>query len=488
MFSYREFYLHMQKYDADFITRVALNDEALTALTELILSEMREVYEKHKIISNYDNDLSITEKSIFESEHFMKYVEKELKKEVERSKNKNLFSKILNRSYNCIRDFHSQKRAMIENKSRYADFDLIMTAIDTSDEREISQMYITVKALQDKLDEKTYLQLRKRAKEKFRSCRIPARYFLYVLRKIIEDKKEIEEPKNVKIENIKYVENQKETKEKKKSNSKTEKKIDKSIEIHTSEADYKRYKKNEKLDKETRYKLYLYRIKYQDELKNTKLKRLSKDHLLFFLINTEKFNETLTLNKILKIIKYADYDPKIKNPVGWLIERFQIEKGRFYFLLRKSKKQKEQKVEKEKSNSVEQEKRSNSRSNSKSKENFKDIYINGDLAYFIQKYNIPENEVLSYLSKFEVLHGDVSYIVERYVANKIWKNLSKEERQKLIIYAQREIKRFAVPPKSKEEFQEEIKSIIFARIKSDYLTLSIEERLRLQMSGQYDTS
>ncbi len=304
----------------------------------------------------------------------------------------------------------------------------------------------------------------------------------------IIDKKEIvvKKQQNAKIENIKYVENQKETKKKKKYNSKTKKKIDKSIEIPTSSLDFKKRTKGEKLDIETRYKLYLFRQKYKDELQNVKLSRLSRDNLLFFLINTEKFaeNETLTLNKILKIIKYADSNPTIRNPAGWLIARFMICQGRFYFLLNNKKPKSKQPGKMESFCENSHEKSTDNIKQKRADKNKKDIYINGDLAYFIQKYNIPENEILSYLSRFKGLHGDVSYIVERYVANKIWKNLPNEERQKLIKYAQREIKRFAVLPKSKEEFQEEIRSIIFTKIKSDYLTLSIQERLRLQMSGQ----
>jgi hypothetical protein len=161
-----------------------------------------------------------------------------------------------------------------------------------------------------------------------------------------------------------------------------------------------------------------------------------------------------------------------------------ILRGRFYFLLTKSKH--EQTVEKEcsksdysaKSNSLEQE-----------KQNYvKDIYINSDLLYFARKYNISEDEILSYLSKFKYLSGDVSYIVEHYLANKIYKNLPREEKQKLISYAKRRIRSFAVPPSTEEEFKKEIKSIIAAKIKDDYLTLTIQDRLRLQMSGQYDTS
>ncbi|WP_457622963.1 helix-turn-helix transcriptional regulator [Persephonella sp.] len=265
----------------------------------------------------------------------------------------------------------------------------------------------------------------------------------------------------------------------------------KDIELQTSELDYKRYKKNEKLDANTRYKLYMYRQKYAEELQNTKLSRMTKDDLLFFLVNTEHLveNGSVTPQQILKIIRYADANPAIRNPIGWLISRFMIARGRFYFLLnnRKLKSKQSEKMESSCENS--HEKSTDNIKQKKADRNKKDIYINGDLAYFIQKYNIPENEILSYLSKFEGLHGDVSYIVERYVANKIWKNLSKEERQKLIIYAQREIKRFAVPPKSKEEFEQEVKSIIFAKIMSDYLTLSIEDRIKLRIANQsHDTS
>ncbi len=478
----------MQKYDADFITRVALND--IETLAELILSDMQLLYENRKIdcYCYYDDyELSIHRKNVFESKYFKNYMKKQLKKELKKHVRKDkhtVYNKLINRSYNCVRDFCTQKKSMKENKSKYADFDLIMTAIDTSDEREISQMYVTVSALKNKLDEASYKKLRKFARERFGSCRIQARYFLYILSQIERFEKDIEN-KGVKEQQNVKIENQKETKEKKeqkKYNSKTEKKIDKSIEIHTSEADYKIYKKSEKVDKETRYKLYLYRLKYATELQNTKLYRLTRDDLLFFIINTEKLieSEILTLEQVLKIVRYADLNQNVKNPIGWLIERFQIGRGRFYFLLRKSKH--EQTVEKEhpkrKSNRVEKE------TNSKTK----DIYINSDLAYFMKKYNISSSEISSYLSKFKHLSGDVSYIVERYLINKIYKNLPSEEKRKLIKYAKQEIRKFAVLPETEEEFKEEIKSIIAAKIKHDYLTLSIQERLQLQMSGQYDTS
>jgi len=275
--------------------------------------------------------------------------------------------------------------------------------------------------------------------------------------KIIDNKykKELQDTKNIKDV---------------KEQRKYEKKIDKNTEIHTSSLDFKKRIKGEKLDKDTKYKLYLYRRKYEHELKNTKLSRINRDDLLFFLINTERFveNQSLSLQQVLNIVLYADKNQEIENPVGWLIVRFMIGRGRFYFLLNKSK----QSGKMESSCENYHEKSTNNIKQKRADKNKKDIYINGDLAYFIQKYNIPENEILSYLSKFEGLHGDVSYIVERYVANKIWKNLSKEERQKLIIY------------KSKEEFQEEIKSIIFAKIKSDYLTLSIEDRIKLRIANQ----
>ena len=487
MFSYKEFAKRAYEY-LQHIEITSKNAESVAEILFYILQEQ----EFKNFKNSYSNDLRIKKTSIFESKNFKNFFVKSVKKEILKyfKEDKDiLINKLKNRAIFSIKEVFSQKKAMIENRSRSSDIDLILAVFDIASEKEISQMYVTVSSLKNKLDEATYRKLREFARRKSGSCRVEAKYFLYILKQIEEfeefkeniENKEVKEQQNVKIEN------KKETKEQK------VKKIDKNTPIYTSETDFKKRKKGEKLDKETRYKLYLYRQKYEDELRNARLTRLSKDDLLFFFINTEKLveNQAQTLERILKVVKYADSNPSVRNPIGWLISRFMISRGRFYFLLSKPKQlHKHEQVEKEhpKSNSVEQEKRSNSRSNSKSKENFKDIYINGDLAYFIQKYNIPENEVLSYLSKFEVLHGDVSYIVERYVANKIWKNLSKEERQKLIIYAQREIKRFAVPPKSKEELQEEIKSIIFARIKSDYLTLSIEERLRLQMSGQYDTS
>ncbi len=484
----------MQKYDADFITRVALND--IETLAELILSDMQLLYENRKIdcYCYYDDyELSIHRKNVFESKYFKNYMKKQLKKELKKHVRKDkhtVYNKLINRSYNCVRDFCTQKKSMKENKSKYADFDLIMTAIDTSDEREISQMYVTVSALKNKLDEASYKKLRKFARERFGSCRIQARYFLYILSQIERFEKDIEN-KGVKEQQNVKIENQKETKEKKeqkKYNSKTKKKIDKSIEIPVSEADYKGYKKNEKLDKETCYKLYLYRRKYEDELKNTKLTKLTKSDLLFFLINTEKLveNQALTLEQILKIVKYADSNPSVRNPIGWLISRFMISRGRFYFLLSKSKREQTFKKEHPQSNSsaksdrAEQEKQTNPNKN---------IYINADLAYFAKKYNISKDEILSYLSKFEHLSGDVSYIVERYLINKIYKNyLSQEEKLKLIKYAKQEIRKFVVLPETEEEFKEEIKSIIAAKIKHDYLTLSIQERLQLQMSGQYDTS
>ena len=286
--------------------------------------------------------------------------------------------------------------------------------------------------------------------------------------KIIDNKykKELQYTKNIKKEQKKY-----------------ENKIDKNTEIFVSETDFKKCKRNEKLDAQTRYKLYLYRQKYATELQNTKLYRLTRDDLLFFLVNTEKLveNQSLSLQRLIKIIRYADLNNSIINPIGWLIERFMISRGRFYFLLSKSKKQKVEKKPSKNNYSVNQEKQVNPET--------RDVYISADLAYFAKKYNIPEDEILSYLSKFKYIDGqDVSYIVERYLVHKIYKNLPREEKQKLIRYAKRRIRNFAVPPSTEEEFKEHVKSIIAAKIKDDYLSLSIEERLQLKSSGQYDTS
>ncbi|MBK3333388.1 hypothetical protein GWK41_09960 [Persephonella atlantica] len=264
--------------------------------------------------------------------------------------------------------------------------------------------------------------------------------------------------------------------------SKSERNV-KDIEIQTSESDYRKYKRNEKIDPETRYKLYLYRMKYREELENTKLKRLTKDDVLFFLINTENLmqNESLTLKQVLKIIKYADSNPRIKNPVGWLIARFMIGRGRFYFLLQKSKQNEKQEVTISKK--YEYQKQENAKPN-------KYVYINEDLLYFAKKYNIPESDILSYLRKLKNLYGDnVSYIVEIYLANRLWKDsLSREEKQELISYAKRQISKFIVPPKP-EEVKNTIKSIILGEIRSRYLTLSIEEKIKMKNASQcYDTS
>ncbi|WP_029523315.1 hypothetical protein [Persephonella sp. KM09-Lau-8] len=483
MFSYKEFARRAYEY----LQHVEITSKNAKKIAEVLFYLAAELEENTINIKTVVDDLRVKRKSVFESKNFKNFFIKNVNREILKShheKDESVKTRIISRAYFSKNDVISQKKAMLQNKSKYSDLDLILAAIDISSDEEISKMYVTVRALKDKLDEETYSQLRKFARKKFKSCRIHAKYFLYVLSQIEEfEEEKVEEQKNVKTEK------EKETKEKKKYNSKTEKKIDKSIKIHTSEADYKRYKKSEILDKETRYKLYLYRRKYEDELKNTKLTRLTKDDLLFFLINTERLieNQSLSLQQVLNIVLYADKNHEIENPIGWLIARFMIGRGRFYFLLNNKKLKFKQsgkmkssyESSHEKGNDIEQEKESN----------VNDIYINSDLAYFMKKYNISSPEISSYLSKFEHLSGDVSYIVERYLINKIYKNyLSQEEKLKLIKYAKQEIRKFAVPPETEEEFKEEIKSIIAAKIKDDYLTLSIKQRLQLQMSGQYDTS
>ncbi len=258
----------------------------------------------------------------------------------------------------------------------------------------------------------------------------------------------------------------------------------KNIETQTSELDYKRYRKNEKIEKETRYKLYLYRMKYREELENTKLKRLTKDDALFFLINTENLVESLslTIDQVLKIIKYADSNPKIESPVGWLIARFMIGRGRFYFLLSKSK------LSKSNENSNYSQKHEYKHNKDQPQPRQRQIRIREDLLYFAQKYNISEKDIMSYLSRINV-HGDVSYVVEMYLSNRLWKNiLPREKKQELISYAKRQISKFVVPPKP-EEVKNTIKSIILGEIRSRYLTLSIEEKIKMKNASQcYDTS
>jgi DNA-binding Lrp family transcriptional regulator len=228
----------------------------------------------------------------------------------------------------------------------------------------------------------------------------------------------------------------------------------------------------------TRYKLYAYRQYYRKYL-NWKWNRLNKDDVLFFLINSEPFveNESLTLQQVLKIMKYADSNPKVKNPVGWLIARFMIGRGRFYFLLSKPNK-KQEIIMSEHFHQEHKDKQNNELTQKQ-----RCVYINEDLMYFAQKYNIPEKDIMSYLNKSKC-DGDVSFIVEMYIADRLWKeHLSREEKQELIQYARQKIRKFPVPPKP-EEIKSELTSIIFSEIKSRYLTLSIEDRIKIKTSSK----
>ncbi|MDQ7056410.1 MAG: hypothetical protein Q9M89_08170 [Persephonella sp.] len=479
---FKEFKKHIEKkYDASFLVDSSKkNPEKLAEILYFERAEFLENRERHrKNIRFRGEDLSIYV-NVFESSNFKKFFMRTIVQEILRIlkntlKENDIKGKIINRAFYLPYEVYAQKNAMLQNKSRRADLDLILTVIDISDEHEISQMYVTVKALQDKLDSQMYKKLRKLAKSKFGSCRIDARYFLYVLRKIEEfESKEYEKEEN----SISKTEISQ-----KRENKRKFTKNPKSLEIQTSESDFKKYARGEKLEKETRYKLYLYRQKYREELENLHLERLSRDDALFFLINTEKLveNESLTLNQILRIIKYADSNLKIENPIGWLIARFMIGRGRFYFLLQKSKQNEKQEVTISKK--YEYQEQGNTEPNKN-----KYVYINEELLYFAKKYNIPESDILSYLRKLKNLDGDVSYIVEIYMANRIWKNLSREERQELILYAKHQIKKFIVPPKP-EEVKDTIKSIVFNEIKSRYLTLSIEEKIKMRNASQYyDTS
>lgn len=471
MLSYRKFAAIARVY----MQHIDIKSENATKIAEILLYAAEEIFsdaDKFNMYNDLYNDLRMKKISIFESKNFKKYFINAVKKEIEKieHENKNIkIRKITNRAFFSLKEPFSQKKAMLENKSRSSNLDLILAVFDISSDEEISKMYITVKALIHKLDETSYRKLRKYARTKFGSCRISAKYFLYVLKKI----EEFEENKTLFAE-----ENKKEIKEQKKQkkhNSKIDK--SKSSEIHISEADYKRYKKSEKLDKEIRYKLYFYRQKYKQELENFYLQRLSRDDLLFFLINTENLVESQSLNlrQVLKIIEYADLNPKIENPRGWLISRFMIGRGRFYFLLRKSTKQKQNEENEEKTaETIENEEKQTS-----SDEQEKEIKINEDFIVFAKKHNILdslishiEEKVSQKDKKFQdkkFLSFIANEYAESYLINHIWKNLSPEEKEKLISYAKQEIRKFAVPPSTEEELKKTFKSIIAAKIRNDYI-------------------
>jgi len=479
MLSYVEFAKRAEQYLRHIeITRK--NARKIAEILFYLASELEEI-ENITVV----DDLHVKRKSVFESKNFKRYYIESVTKEIEKSQceEKTKIKKIINRAYYSKNDVISQKKAMLANKSRSSNLDLILSAIDISSDDEISQMYVTVKALQCKLDPIVYKKLRERAKKEFGSCRIDARYFLYILRRIEEFENELaneEEKQEMELTKADKIE-------------KKNRKIHENVEIRTSETDFKKYTKGEKLTKETKYKLYIYRKMYESELKNTKLSRLSKDDLLFFLINVEKLieNRVINIDKAINIIKYADSNHAIKNPIGWLITRFMISRGRFYFLLRKSN---PKSSEDEKQPEKHHQKQKQEKSREKQTERRGDTYIREDLAYFILKYSVPYFEISKYVNSLR-LRGDVSVAVEQYVILWLWKNyLSREEKQKLIRHAKNELKKFVTPP-SKEEAMNYIKSIIRNKIREEYLTLTIEDKIRLfsqkqhsNLQQHYDTS
>ena len=85
--------------------------------------------------------------------------------------------------------------------------------------------------------------------------------------------------------------------------------------------------------KRVRWKLYMYRQLYSQYI-NKNWSRLFADAVLFFLINTENLVENgYPFGRVLRTIEFADKSDAIYNPIGWLIDRFGIGRGRFYFLL-----------------------------------------------------------------------------------------------------------------------------------------------------------
>lgn len=236
------------------------------------------------------------------------------------------------------------------------------------------------------------------------------------------------------------------------------------------------FKKKEQSDFEgkpvsakTRYKLYAYRQFYKEYL-DWKWERLSKDQVLFFLINTEDLidNGNVSFDRVLKEIWRADKDGFVRNPVGWLIERFSIGRGRFYFLLggysrRENKEANSHFEEKPK----EQENKENA------------VKIRKSLVLVMKKYSIPEKVILEPLPDLNMHPDNLNYIFELRIINYLWKNvLSKEEKQKIIFKAKEHLRELIIT--SENERKETFKSLIINEVKMGYVDLSIEERIELE--------
>jgi len=241
----------------------------------------------------------------------------------------------------------------------------------------------------------------------------------------------------------------------------------------------KSFKLKEKSDFEkaisakTRYKLYAYRQFYREYL-NWNWRRLSKDQVLFFLINTEELVEdgVLSFDRVLKELWKADKDSFVKNPVGWLIDRFCIGNGRFYFLLSNRNKSLESASDTKNGEKETYDLKEREKSNGE-----KQIPIKETIYLLIKKYSIPEDKIFKPLPK-----GDeftVNYILELRLVNYIWKNiLSKYERADIISSAKKMLRKFNF--NSPTEKQEILKDLIIGEVKDRYLNLSIEEKIRLR--------
>jgi len=228
------------------------------------------------------------------------------------------------------------------------------------------------------------------------------------------------------------------------------------------------------LSAKTRYKLYAYRQFYKEYL-DWNWERLSKDEVLFFLINTEELvdNGNISFDRVLREIWKADKDDFVRNPVGWLVDKFSIGNGRFYFLLYSSKRRNGERNSK--ANNTNANLNVENKDKKKEKENY--ILIREDLLLIMKKYSIPEKSIFEPLP--EKIDKNANFIFEERIVNYLWKNyLNVEEKQKIIEEAKKELRCYKISPN--DDIKDIIKFIIKGKVKSNYVELSIEERIKLK--------
>lgn len=168
-----------------------------------------------------------------------------------------------------------------------------------------------------------------------------------------------------------------------------------------------------------KWKLLKYREFYSKYLEEKNYRRLNIDEVLFFLVNTERLVDAgYSFNSILKTISYADKSEKIYNPIGWLIDRFQITKGRFYFLLRR----KFEKPQEEKVSYTDRERREEEDKIQRILERWK---------LTAKAFGIPEEEVIVEYDE-SIPEYEYNWILQKQFAGAYWKRASKERKQYFI--------------------------------------------------------